>query len=217
MTWRGLLFSFIYLTSPSDRADYFPSNILLIQYWGLLYSFIYLTRPLELTIFLQISYVSTVSSIGVHCILSFILQVLQNWLFSFKYLTWPAKGFIVFIQLQYLTWLSERLFSFKYLTYPVGIGVHCIHSFISHDLQSWLFSFKYLTYPVKGFTAFIQLSHITCSGSLISSGYVPDQYPSSVEWEARRMMEFSLAIKCPTINYHLVGTKKVRTSGQAVL
>ena len=43
-------------------------------------------------------------------------------------------------------------------------------------------------------------------------GYVPDQYPTQVEWEARRMMELSLAIKCPSINYHLAGTKKVITA-----
>ena len=41
-------------------------------------------------------------------------------------------------------------------------------------------------------------------------GYHPDQYPSELEWEARYMMEDSLAIKSPSINYHLAGTKKVQ-------
>lgn len=41
-------------------------------------------------------------------------------------------------------------------------------------------------------------------------GYHPDQYPSSLEWDARLMMEMSLAIKSPSINYHLAGTKKVQ-------
>eukprot|EP00092_Neocalanus_flemingeri_P000115 GFUD01000117.1.p1 GENE.GFUD01000117.1~~GFUD01000117.1.p1 ORF type:complete len:481 (+),score=152.64 GFUD01000117.1:66-1508(+) len=41
-------------------------------------------------------------------------------------------------------------------------------------------------------------------------GYHPDQYPTEKEWEARLMMERSLAIKCPSINYHLAGTKKVQ-------
>lgn len=41
-------------------------------------------------------------------------------------------------------------------------------------------------------------------------GYTPDQYPSEVEWAARLMLERSLAIKCPSIHYHLAGTKKVQ-------
>lgn len=41
-------------------------------------------------------------------------------------------------------------------------------------------------------------------------GYHPDQYPTDKEWMARLMMERSLAIKSPTIHYHLAGTKKVQ-------
>merc|ERR1712241_1590138 len=41
-------------------------------------------------------------------------------------------------------------------------------------------------------------------------GYHPDQYPTQAEWDARLMMERSLAIKSPSINYHLAGTKKVQ-------
>jgi len=41
-------------------------------------------------------------------------------------------------------------------------------------------------------------------------GYHPDQYPSEKEWEARLMMERSVAIKSPSIHYHLAGTKKVQ-------
>merc|ERR1719187_1033994 len=41
-------------------------------------------------------------------------------------------------------------------------------------------------------------------------GYHPDQYPTSREWAARLMMERSLAIKSPSIHYHLAGTKKVQ-------
>jgi len=45
------------------------------------------------------------------------------------------------------------------------------------------------------------------------SGYSPEQYPSDggeVEWGARLMIERSRAIKCPSIQYHLTGTKKVQ-------
>eukprot|EP00088_Acartia_fossae_P025268 TRINITY_DN2609_c0_g1_i12.p1 TRINITY_DN2609_c0_g1~~TRINITY_DN2609_c0_g1_i12.p1 ORF type:complete len:499 (+),score=129.13 TRINITY_DN2609_c0_g1_i12:292-1788(+) len=41
-------------------------------------------------------------------------------------------------------------------------------------------------------------------------GYHPDQYPTELEWDARLMMEMSLAIKSPSIHYHLAGTKKVQ-------
>ena len=41
-------------------------------------------------------------------------------------------------------------------------------------------------------------------------GYHPDQYPTEREWDARLMMERSMAIKSPSINYHLAGTKKVQ-------
>lgn len=42
------------------------------------------------------------------------------------------------------------------------------------------------------------------------AGYEPAQYPSENEWNARLMIERSMAIKCPTIGYHLAGTKKVQ-------
>mmetsp|Transcript_15160 Transcript_15160/g.18386 ORF Transcript_15160/g.18386 Transcript_15160/m.18386 type:complete len:489 (+) Transcript_15160:153-1619(+) len=42
------------------------------------------------------------------------------------------------------------------------------------------------------------------------AGYTPNDYPGEVEWNGRRKLEFSQAIKCPSIAYHLVGTKKVQ-------
>lgn len=42
------------------------------------------------------------------------------------------------------------------------------------------------------------------------AGYEPGHYHSQNEWDARYLIEFSKAIKCPTINYHLAGTKKVQ-------
>ena len=40
------------------------------------------------------------------------------------------------------------------------------------------------------------------------AGYEPGQYHSELEWDARLMIERSKAIKCPSIHYHLAGTKK---------
>ncbi|CAL4892672.1 unnamed protein product [Urochloa decumbens] len=42
------------------------------------------------------------------------------------------------------------------------------------------------------------------------AGYSPNDYPSEAEWRARTLIERSSAIKCPSISYHLVGTKKVQ-------
>ncbi|KAM9343423.1 glutathione synthetase isoform 2-T3 [Pholidichthys leucotaenia] len=42
------------------------------------------------------------------------------------------------------------------------------------------------------------------------NGYMPDNYTSEQCWEARLLMERSMAIKCPDIRTHLTGTKKVQ-------
>lgn len=42
------------------------------------------------------------------------------------------------------------------------------------------------------------------------AGYSPNDYPSEAEWRARLLMEESSAVKCPSISYHLVGTKKIQ-------
>ncbi|KAG7400633.1 hypothetical protein PHYBOEH_004900 [Phytophthora boehmeriae] len=42
------------------------------------------------------------------------------------------------------------------------------------------------------------------------SAYTPNDYPSESEWAGRTLIERSYAIKCPSIAYHLAGTKKVQ-------
>jgi len=42
------------------------------------------------------------------------------------------------------------------------------------------------------------------------SGYTPKDYPTEQEWQARLMMERSLAIKCPSVGYQLCGLKKIQ-------
>jgi len=44
----------------------------------------------------------------------------------------------------------------------------------------------------------------------LRAGYGPGDYPSQVEWDARRMLELSAAIKCPTVITQLAGCKKVQ-------
>ena len=42
------------------------------------------------------------------------------------------------------------------------------------------------------------------------SAYTPNDYPTEQEWAGRTIIERSFAIKCPSIAYHLAGTKKVQ-------
>ena len=42
------------------------------------------------------------------------------------------------------------------------------------------------------------------------SGYMPEHYPTEREWEGRRKLELSRAVKCPSMGYHLMGCKKIQ-------
>ncbi|KAL9646915.1 hypothetical protein ABK040_013774 [Willaertia magna] len=42
------------------------------------------------------------------------------------------------------------------------------------------------------------------------SGYSPDDYVKDEDWEVRRQVEYSSAIKCPSVGIQLVGTKKIQ-------
>ncbi|XP_067652118.1 glutathione synthetase-like [Haliotis asinina] len=44
----------------------------------------------------------------------------------------------------------------------------------------------------------------------LRAGYTPAEYPTHKEWDARLKLERSLAIKCPSIQYHLAGLKKIQ-------
>ena len=43
--------------------------------------------------------------------------------------------------------------------------------------------------------------------------YTPNDYPTEAEWDARLLLERSLAVKCPSLAQHLTGTKKVQQVG----
>jgi glutathione synthase len=44
----------------------------------------------------------------------------------------------------------------------------------------------------------------------LRAGYGPNDYPTRTEWQARRLLELSKAIKCPTVITQLAGCKKVQ-------
>lgn len=41
------------------------------------------------------------------------------------------------------------------------------------------------------------------------SGYTPEDYVGEIEWAARRSIEMSSAIKCPSLGYHLAGRQRI--------
>eukprot|EP01059_Diplonema_ambulator_P034492 TRINITY_DN7760_c0_g1_i1.p1 TRINITY_DN7760_c0_g1~~TRINITY_DN7760_c0_g1_i1.p1 ORF type:complete len:481 (+),score=74.24 TRINITY_DN7760_c0_g1_i1:190-1443(+) len=42
------------------------------------------------------------------------------------------------------------------------------------------------------------------------AGYTPNDYKDEKCWEARKLMEVSTAVKCPSVGYQLVGAKKIQ-------
>ena len=63
--------------------------------------------------------------------------------------------------------------------------------------------------------AYLERNKLMLDGEEISvvyfrAGYGPEDYPSELEWQARGMLERSLAVKCPSVDYQLVGAKKVQ-------
>lgn len=56
----------------------------------------------------------------------------------------------------------------------------------------------------------LQVDGETVAVIYFRAGYAPTDYPSESEWRARLLMEESSAIKCPSIAYHLTGTKKIQ-------
>ncbi|TIA92334.1 hypothetical protein E3P99_00619 [Wallemia hederae] len=56
----------------------------------------------------------------------------------------------------------------------------------------------------------LKVNGIEISVVYYRSGYSPDDYKSQSDWDIRRMIEVSLAIKCPTLALQLVGCKKVQ-------
>lgn len=81
------------------------------------------------------------------------------------------------------------------------------------------FNYFHFFFLHKSTDSFIFLIHsilIKCSNNIevtvvyFRAGYEPGHYPSQNEWDARFLIEKSAAIKCPSIQYHLAGTKKVQ-------
>ena len=49
-----------------------------------------------------------------------------------------------------------------------------------------------------------------CDVVYFRAGYTPADYPTNRQWRARTLLERSYSIKCPSVEHHLVGCKKVQ-------
>ena len=56
----------------------------------------------------------------------------------------------------------------------------------------------------------LQVSQIYFHINFPLLGYTAEHFKNDRDWEVRRMLEFSRAIKCPNINSQLAGFKKVK-------
>lgn len=74
-------------------------------------------------------------------------------------------------------------------------------------------SLKQLVSEVRlGSNKELLIGDLTISVVYFRSGYEVEAYPTDHEWTVRLLIERSRAIKCPSIQYHLAGTKKVQQS-----
>ena len=56
------------------------------------------------------------------------------------------------------------------------------------------------------------VENIIVSVAYFRAGYSPDDYPSEKQWNARRMIEASPALKCPNIGYQFAGSKAIQAT-----
>jgi len=67
--------------------------------------------------------------------------------------------------------------------------------------------------PEESIDGKISTEKYQVSVAYFRAGYAPTDYPDGydgIEWESRDMIERSRATKCPSLGYHLAGTKKVQ-------
>ena len=56
----------------------------------------------------------------------------------------------------------------------------------------------------------LQTGNVEVSVVYLRVGYTPTDYPGDAEWQGRALTERSFAIKCPSVDVQLAGTKKVQ-------
>ncbi|CAL7944549.1 unnamed protein product [Xylocopa violacea] len=84
---------------------------------------------------------------------------------------------------------------------------------INRDIKVIRRSLKHLVSEAKlGPNKELIVAGLEISVVYFRAGYEVEAYPTDREWEVRLLIERSRAIKCPSIQYHLAGTKKVQQS-----
>lgn len=84
------------------------------------------------------------------------------------------------------------------------------HGIMTHRVSLTQFASKYHVDTKKLHKPLLSASGTEISVVYFRSGYGPEDYKSEKEWNARKTIELSGAIKCPTVAMQLVGAKKVQ-------
>ncbi|KAF4389940.1 hypothetical protein G4B88_003423 [Cannabis sativa] len=114
-------------------------------------------------------------------------------------------------------WLSSLLKE----RYPFHVNVPVEEKWIVEGFVPQLYDTHNITSIRKTLAEIDAEGELQADGSLMvdgqaisviyfRAGYTPTDYPSESEWRARLLLEQSSAVKCPSISYHLVGTKKIQ-------
>ncbi|KAK2585964.1 hypothetical protein KPH14_010541 [Odynerus spinipes] len=108
---------------------------------------------------------------------------------------------------------SVILFVVEDITY--NISDQRFHEFevrrLNHDIKIIRKSLSALARDARlGSNKELIVDNLVVAVVYFRSGYELQAYPSEKEWDVRLLIERSKAIKCPSIQYHLAGTKKIQ-------
>ncbi|XP_063902678.1 glutathione synthetase-like [Zophobas morio] len=81
---------------------------------------------------------------------------------------------------------------------------------VDHGIPMLRISLSDINSKAKLEDNFLFINDYEISVAYFRSGYNPEHYPTELEWNARRIIEKSQAISCPSVAYQLSGTKKVQ-------
>uniref|UniRef100_A0ACD5YLD8 Uncharacterized protein n=1 Tax=Avena sativa TaxID=4498 RepID=A0ACD5YLD8_AVESA len=115
------------------------------------------------------------------------------------------------------TFLNYEGYEFLFLKFLISkrcSDSFCLLALLQFSVQDLLCSLKTLS-EVEAEGQVLPDGTLVVDGKKVAvvyfrAGYTPNDYPSEAEWSARLLMEQSSAVKCPSISYHLVGSKKIQ-------
>lgn len=137
--------------------------------------------------------------------------------FKLHLLIWFLYVFIVSVQFSAIPWVlhsrnaSGNKSDSAYADTNSWTGEIGTKQWASHVGSFQVFKQIYYQTNIHSILLFTNIRNdLEVSVVYFRAGYEPGHYPTQNEWDARYLVEKSAAIKCPSIHYHLAGTKKVQ-------